>query len=402
MLWIIKRALGPAVAIHLPGAIAFLSERSQHQFATTLISRQLQHLALLPNNYFKRASFLLAHHQKRLHANTTMSLATLYDSMVTLPLKQLKPLQDNEFYAISTTTASYEEAVLLEEPTSSSSSSSTASSSDDLSHPSLLQSTTTTTKKPENLLWNSIPEPVEVQGVTLSNTKHISLSSTTNIPDEDGASSSPSTMIALYRNGYGVRTVRAPFGITIHVYVATLYTREPIRTAQDVDTLLLDCDNNGDDDDTDTDSNSSKEAGPFVMEFTFLRAVTPSQMWIAWNYQLDTSVMTEAYSYDQYADDRARFLEMLDGSMEEKGTIVFEFRGGDGMTVINQGQRVGEISGPHFQKAFCSMWFGDKPVMEEIKEGLLQGDRGDSKGEEDTAVDPTVISPEGLVAPVKL
>ena len=174
--------------------------------------------------------------------------------------------------------------------------------------------------------------------------------------------------------------VRAPFGITIHVYVATLYSPEPIRQAQDVEDILL--------------PDSSTAGQYFVMEFTFLRDITPSQMSIAWNYQLDTSVMMPADSGDtsnandeyfqtdvQYAKDRALFLEL----MEEKGTISLEFRGDKGMAVINQGQLVGIIEGTKFQKAFCSMWFGDKPVMEEIKEELLQGDSRADEAEVTTA-----------------
>jgi len=117
------------------------------------------------------------------------------------------------------------------------------------------------------------------------------------------------------------------------------------------------------------------------MEYTFLRAVTPSQMSIAWNFQLDTSV-TES-DYEGYEKDRTTFLEMLNGSMDAMGTITFEFRKNGTMTVINQGQTVGQIHSSEFIRAFCSMWFGEKPVMAEIKTGLLQADKNESVDEDE-------------------
>ena len=419
MLWMIQRALsGPALAIHLPGALFFLSERSQghlqqHCAAQLSAAARRQplpsrYLSFLPECHLfcqqkaLQIQSLLLDTQRRLIAkanfnvNTTMSFATFFDSVVTtLPLKQPRPLRDGDFSTISIQTASYEEAVLLEEPLSP-----TANSDDDNevgsdARVSQLQSSTAATKEdqPNNISWKSLPESVEVEGITLSPTKQISPTSLMNAEDSDestpaGASTTTeidsNDHIILHRNGYGVRTVRAPFGITIHVYVATLYSPEPIRKAQDVEDILL------------ADTNTKGQY--FIMEFTFLRDITPSQMSIAWNYQLDTSVMMPDDSGDpsnanveyfeadgQYAKDRALFLELLDGPMGEKGTISLEFHGEKGMAVINQGQLVGIIQGTQFQKAFCSMWFGDKPVMEEIKEGLLQGDSRSGKTEGTTS-----------------
>ena len=412
-----RALLGPALGIHLPGVLSLLSERSQgqlQQHCATQLSTAARR-QLLPSCYL---SFLSEYHlicqrralqihslvldtQRRLLAkansnvNTTMSFATFFDSMVTtLPLKQPRPLQDGDFSTISIKTASHEEAVLLEEPLSPTDSSEDDIGVDSDASVSQLQSSTTATKETpaNNTLWKSLPESVEVEGVTLSPTKLLSLSSPVMDADNtdestSGASTSKinsSDHIMLHRNGYGVRTVRAPFGITIHVYVATLYSPEPIRQAQDVEDILL--------------ADTCTAGHYFVMEFTFLREITPSQMSIAWNYQLDTSVMMPADSGDtsdtnveyfqtdgQYSKDRALFLELLDGPMEEKGTISLEFRGDKGMAVINQGQLVGIIEGTKFQRAFCSMWFGDKPVMEEIKEGLLQGDSRADKVEVTTA-----------------
>ena len=318
--------------------------------------------------------------------------------MVTcLPLQQTKPVPDegcDNFAKISRESASHEEAVLLEQPISSSSS----PAADFDARDSLRLSSAAGNEEPVHSSWNTLPRALEVQGITLPPSKQMTLSSPvmnpssssnyttagTSMADENNNNSDDN--IVLCRNGYGVRTVRAPFGITIHVYVATLYTLEPIRQAQAVNSILFPST-------VGTSSGGQKECA-FVMEFTFLRDITPSQMSIAWNYQLDTSVMMpidddnsgvdgvestdnsdDYYTSDgQYDKDRALFLELLDGPMVEKGTIRLEFRGEQGMAVINQGQFVGTIPGIKFQKAFSSMWFGDRPVMEEIKEGLLQGD----------------------------
>merc|ERR1712154_383385 len=125
------------------------------------------------------------------------------------------------------------------------------------------------------------------------------------------------------------------------------------------------------------------------MEFTFLRSVAPSQMSIAWNYQLDTSV-TDC-DYETYQDDRETFLGVVqrggglqgddndgsestttsttnhqDSGMEEGGTMRVDFHSDRMVVVTNnnnhqeEGQslpssspRGGEIGGTNFAKAFA-------------------------------------------------
>lgn len=411
MLWLIQRALGPAVAIYLPsGVLSFLSERSQHQLASNLL--------LNKTNYYRQVvSQFVQRHRLQQRLQSTMSVATVYDAMTTtststsmLPLnKQLQQSlrflqEDEDFSAISKATASHEEAVLLsldddeDDGTMTSSSSSSCCDDEDTDAQSMTsqqQSATTNTDANNNhsALWkSSLPEPIVVEGVALAATKNVTTASAVASSNNNNSDDANADTVLLHRNGHGLRTVRAPFGITINVYLATIYTPEPIRSAQDVDAILFAGSSNS----SNEDKNNNNS--PFVMEFTFLRNVTPSQMSIAWNYQLDTSVTTDSQEYEGYALDKAKFLQLLledgdgdddEGSnnksssgMVDRGTIVLEFHvdhdtNDTKMVVVNQGQRVGEVVGSNFSKAFCSMWFGDRPVMEEIKQGLLHQDVDD-------------------------
>ena len=160
------------------------------------------------------------------------------------------------------------------------------------------------------------------------------------------------TTTELCLNGYGARTLRMPLGWDINVYVATLYTKSPICSEQDFVAYL-----------------GQQKGNHFVMDFTFLQAVNPIQMSIAWNYQLDTSV---THHYEGYSDDRDEFLRMLEGSMVKNGTITFEYVDGIGLKVINQGQMVGVIPRKDFALAFASMFLGENPVTSALKDGLLQ------------------------------
>mmetsp|Transcript_17162 Transcript_17162/g.41772 ORF Transcript_17162/g.41772 Transcript_17162/m.41772 type:complete len:108 (+) Transcript_17162:796-1119(+) len=104
------------------------------------------------------------------------------------------------------------------------------------------------------------------------------------------------------------------------------------------------------------------------MDFTFLRGFTAGQCKLAWEKQLDDSV---SYRYDGFAEDKAEFLEMIaTQSMKANGTATVQIQ--DNTTMIfDQGTYTGEVIGKDFQRAFLSMWFGDKPVTEDLRLGLL-------------------------------
>lgn len=192
--------------------------------------------------------------------------------------------------------------------------------------------------------WKSLVKDVTVQGVPVASSKDIQV-------DDD-------TTITVHRNGYGVRTLSVPFGWDVHVYVAALYTDSLISSEDDFVDYL------------------ERGSEAFVMEVTFLREVKPSQISIAWKYQLDTSV---THNYGGYKQDRERFLQMVEGAMAANGTMVFEFANND-LRITNQGKYVGIIPGKDFALAFVSMFIGKQPVTTALKEGLLHHPLPPSEG----------------------
>lgn len=148
----------------------------------------------------------------------------------------------------------------------------------------------------------------------------------------------------LYRNGHGLRSFTF-YGLSMKIYVASVYSQMPIRSAEEA----LACAN-----------------CPMVFQFVFLRTVSQSRVTLAWQKQLDWSV---SYTYEGYKDDRAAFISMC-GAMEDRGTLTVKFFG-DETWVIDQGQFKGSIHGLHFQRAFLSMWFGEKAVCDDLKVALL-------------------------------
>jgi hypothetical protein len=105
------------------------------------------------------------------------------------------------------------------------------------------------------------------------------------------------------------------------------------------------------------------------MDFTFLRSVGKSRVISAWSQQLAHSV---SYSYDGYENDRDIFMEMFSSPIAYGGTQTVQIVGDD-TVIVNQGVHKGSIPGKEFQRAFLSMWFGERAVGEDLKSGLLSG-----------------------------
>lgn len=156
--------------------------------------------------------------------------------------------------------------------------------------------------------------------------------------------------VNLKRNGQGIRSISF-FGMPIKVYVAGFYSSLRFKDGQDV----LDC--------------HPREDCPFQLDFTFLRSVSKKQCKSAWEQQLEHSV---SYSYDGYENDRDDFIEKLSNPIANGGTISVQMVGEDTI-VVDQGVKRGVVPGRNFQKAFLSMWFGSRPVTDDLKAGLLHG-----------------------------
>ena len=162
----------------------------------------------------------------------------------------------------------------------------------------------------------------------------------------------------LLRNGHGLRSITY-FGIGIRIYVAAMYSVEPILSVEQVM-------------ESSPDLTSTPASGPLQLDFTFLRYVRQSQVVSAWTQQLDYSVTHR--DYEGYEADRDRFIELASGGPIEKfGTQSVQLVG-DETRIIDQGKVTGTIHGRNFQQSFLSMWFGSKAVAEDLKANLLRGD----------------------------
>ena len=162
----------------------------------------------------------------------------------------------------------------------------------------------------------------------------------------------------LYRNGHGLRSF-SMYGLSLKMYVASMYSETPLRTIEQV----LECSNRG--------------CQSLLFEFTFLRSVGQGKVKLAWQKQLDWSV---DYQYDGFEADAHKFVNMF-GGMAYQGSVTVQFVGEETL-VLDQGHVKGSIHGTNFQRAFLSMWFGDRAVQEDLKDALL----GTSSQQEGTIV----------------
>lgn len=162
----------------------------------------------------------------------------------------------------------------------------------------------------------------------------------------EGVTIPPNVTLAgksLQLNGTAVRNFRW-LSIPIRIYVAAFYTPAPLRSAKE----------------------AMASQGPLQFNFIFLRDVNQQQVTEAWQKQMAASA---GITYDGYEKDRDRFVGMF-GPLKTGGTQTVELIGQD-TVVTDQGIPKGTIPGRNFQKAFLSMWFGENPVSDSVKSGLL-------------------------------
>lgn len=152
----------------------------------------------------------------------------------------------------------------------------------------------------------------------------------------------------LDRHGSALRCFAFFRGISVRVYVATLYSSQQFSNGSDI--------------------LESSHDQPLQMDFSFLRGFTAGQCKMAWEKQLDESV---SYRYDGFEEDKADFLDMIAmQSMKANGIATVQIQD-DRTLIFDQGTYTGEVVGKDFQRAFLGMWFGDKPVTDELRSGLL-------------------------------
>jgi hypothetical protein len=153
--------------------------------------------------------------------------------------------------------------------------------------------------------------------------------------------------VKLQRNGHGIRSISF-FGMDVKVYVAGFYTKVPLTSEADV----LEC-----------------RDSPMQIDFTFLRSFNKGKVTSAWEQQMEYSV---SYKYDGYEKDRDSFIEQLSSPIAYGGPQTVQLID-DKTVIIVQGSQKGTIPGREFQQAFLSMWFGERAVAEDLKNGLLSG-----------------------------
>jgi len=181
----------------------------------------------------------------------------------------------------------------------------------------------------------------------------------------------------LIRNGHGMRSITY-FGIGIRIYVAAMYSAEPILSADqamgttaseeshDTSRITMDASRQS------SAPNTDDTIGPLQLDFTFLRYVRQSQVVSAWTQQINHSVTYR--DYEGYQADKDRFISLASGGpIENHGTQSVQMVG-DETRIIDQGKLAGVIHGRNFQRSFLSMWFGSMAVSEDLKSNLLKGD----------------------------
>lgn len=146
---------------------------------------------------------------------------------------------------------------------------------------------------------------------------------------------------ALALNGTAVRSVTL---FHVKTYVAAFYL--PARAARAEDVF--------------------NSAGPMRFDFHFVISCSKEKMAKSWRYQFKES---GTHDYPGLAEDVERVAACF-GPIEKSTVQSFELEGEE-TRLLENGKPVGTLRGRDFQKAFLSLWFGARPVTEEIKAGLL-------------------------------
>ncbi|OEU15833.1 hypothetical protein FRACYDRAFT_261862 [Fragilariopsis cylindrus CCMP1102] len=243
--------------------------------------------------------------------------------------------------------------------------------------------TTTTTTIDSS---SSLPElSVQQQGQQESTSTSTSTSKIISVEGVDLPGMRILDGVSLYRNGHGMRFIPF-FGLSIKIYVASLYSSIPILTVEQImgkENENEKVDGNGDGNGEYNNNNNNVDNnhhyhhhhhhhGPIQLDFTFLRYVGKSRVVSAWKQQLDHSVTYT--DYDEYETEKAKFIQLLSSQpIENLGTQSVQLIDGE-TRIIDQGKLMGIIRGKKFQRSFLSMWFGPMAVSDELKLNFLRGD----------------------------
>lgn len=146
----------------------------------------------------------------------------------------------------------------------------------------------------------------------------------------------------LVLNGAAIR-----YKFFFKVYVGALYLTEKTQAAQ---TVL-----------------QGEQANRVVMHFLY-DEVPAKKLVNAWNEGFaennDKQLM-------QGIGSRLEKFNSLFGDVSKGDVVLLDYVPGEGTRVNIRGQRVGLIQGADFNRALLSVWLGEEPVTEELKQGML-------------------------------
>lgn len=127
----------------------------------------------------------------------------------------------------------------------------------------------------------------------------------------------------------------------------------------------------GDDDDLGAIALASGK--PMRMHLKMLRGLDSSKITNGINEALEKTAVRPV---EEIADERARFVELFSGELDEDQSLVMTWWPGEGLEIAMDDVVLDTIAGDAFARAFFEIYFGSKPVDDGMKEDLLEDVRG--------------------------
>lgn len=123
------------------------------------------------------------------------------------------------------------------------------------------------------------------------------------------------------------------------------------------------------DEDTDAGAIALDAGKPMRMHLKMLRGLDSSKITNGINEALDKTAVRPV---EEIADERARFVELFDGELNEDQSLVMTWWPGEGLEIAIDDQVLDTIAGDAFARAFFEIYFGPKPVDDGMKDDLLR------------------------------
>ena len=108
---------------------------------------------------------------------------------------------------------------------------------------------------------------------------------------------------------------------------------------------------------------------PLRLHLKMLRGLDATRITNGINEALDK---TATRPVETIADERARFVELFDGELQEDQSLVMTWWPGDGLEIKVDDDVLDTIPGDDFARAFFEIYFGPKPIDDGMKKNLLR------------------------------